>query len=110
MTVISAYVQDWTTCPTCQTCESCGSSPCQRKCCPDCSHYGNAQRCPDCVDGMVPSPELVERSRLPVLDSIAMIASKWLGIAHEEAMDRADIQEAATVITKAVLLASRKPR
>lgn len=99
-----ALRKDWITCPTCN---GRGDLPKRtahgriiRDAAPD--------RCPDCVGGLVPSPELVERSRFPVLDSIGMIASKWLRITHDEAMQRPDIQEAATIIAKAVLLASRR--
>ena len=49
------------TCPTCKVCDYCDSEPCRpKKCCPDCSHYGDAGRCPGCGgSGEAPNPEAV---------------------------------------------------
>lgn len=50
--------------------------------------------------------EMVERGRFPILDTTAMFASKMLGITHEEAMEREDIQRMASIVARAVLEAA----
>lgn len=47
--------------------------------------------------------EMVERGRFPILDTTAMFASKMLGITHEEAMEREDIQRMSSIVARAVL-------
>ena len=58
----------------------------------------------DALDG--PTDEMVERGRFPILDTTAMFASKMLGITHEEAMEREDIQRMASIVARAVLEAA----
>jgi len=43
----------------------------------------------------------IEAAEYPLLDTLAMVAAKWLRIDHEEAMQREDIREAAHIVTAA---------
>lgn len=83
-----AYVRGWETCPTCEgsgqlTLVSPGPRP------EDAREV--ARSCPDCVDGMVPGPQLVERAAQPLADNDGIEVLDW----HRD-------------LARAVLLASRR--
>ncbi len=51
----------------------------------------------------------IEAAEYPILDTLAMFASKFLGITHEEAMKCDDIKEAARLIANAAVAAALTP-
>lgn len=55
---------DWITCPTCN-----GSGQTMEKTMKDGVWTVNTPPCPDCVDGLIPSPELVERVAKVLVDN-----------------------------------------
>lgn len=45
----------------------------------------------------------LEAAEVPAIDTFAMFAAEMLGISHEAAMQRADVQEAGALVAKATL-------